>query len=87
MQLGDSTATTHEQRSRLDKALDHFDSALTELITTVETGELDQLEGAEKVAVWQRFERTRNKLPLVDHRLIAHADATDLCLGSTAPRP
>jgi Domain of unknown function (DUF222) len=78
MQLGDSTATTHEQRSRLDKALDHFDSAITELITTVETGELDQLEGAEKVAVWQRFERTRNKLPLVDHRLIAHADATDL---------
>jgi hypothetical protein len=28
--------------------------------------------------VWQRFERIRNKLPLVDHRLIANADAADL---------
>jgi hypothetical protein len=27
------------------------------------------------VAAWQRFERLRNKLPLVDHRLITHADA------------
>jgi hypothetical protein len=33
---------------------------------------------AEKVAVWQRFEAIRNKLPLVDHRLIAHAEASDL---------
>jgi hypothetical protein len=28
--------------------------------------------------VWQRFERLRNKLPLVDHQLITHADAADL---------
>ena len=43
MQLGDPTAATREQRSRLDEALDHFDSAVTGLISTIETGGLDQL--------------------------------------------
>ncbi len=78
MQLGDSTATTREPRSRLDEALDHFDTALTDLISTVETGGLDQLSAEEKVAVWQRFETLRNRLPLIDHRLIADAEAHHL---------
>jgi hypothetical protein len=30
------------------------------------------------VVVWQRFETFRNRLPLVDHSLIADAEATDL---------
>ena len=32
----------------------------------------------QKVAVWQRFETFRNRLPLIDHTLIADAEATDL---------
>ncbi|HEY6809818.1 MAG TPA: DUF222 domain-containing protein [Propionibacteriaceae bacterium] len=75
MQLGEPAGDEH---SPLDKALDHFDAALTDLIRTIETGGLDHLEGAEKVAVWQRFERIRNRLPLIDHRLIADAEASDL---------
>jgi Domain of unknown function (DUF222) len=78
MELGDPTATTREPRSRLDAALDTFDAALTELITSVETGGLDQLTAEEKVAVWQRFETLRNRQPLIDHRMIADAEASDL---------
>jgi Domain of unknown function (DUF222) len=62
----------------MDKALDTFHTALDGLISTVESGGLDQLPAAEKVAVWQRFEALRNKLPVVDHALIAHAGANDL---------
>ena len=28
--------------------------------------------------MWQRFETFRNRLPLIDHNLIADAEATDL---------
>jgi hypothetical protein len=77
-ELGDPTATTREPRSRLDEALDTFDAALTELITSVDTGGLDQLSAEEKVAVWQRFETLRNRQPLIDHRLIADAEANHL---------
>ena len=48
------------------------------LITTVESGALERLKAEEKVAVWQRFETIRNQLPLVDHRLIADAEASHL---------
>jgi hypothetical protein len=72
MELGDSTSTA------MDAALDALNEALTDLITAVESGGLDHLNSAEKVAVWQRFETIRNQLPLVDHRLIAHAESNDL---------
>jgi Domain of unknown function (DUF222) len=78
MELGDPTATTRDPRSRLDEALDTFENSLTELITTVETGGLDQLSAEEKVGVWQRFETIRNTLPLVDHSLIADAESHHL---------
>jgi hypothetical protein len=77
MELGDHSVE-RDQRSAMDEALDRFDSALTDVITTIESGGLDQLATEEKVAVWQRFESIRNKLPLVDHRLIAHAEASGL---------
>ena len=78
MELGDPTATTREPRSRLDEALDHFDAAVTDLIGTFENGGLDQLSAEEKVAVWQRFETLRNRQPVIDHQLIAAAEASDL---------
>ena len=77
MELGGHSAE-RDQRSAMDEALDRFDSALTDVITTIQSVGLDQLATEEKVAVWQRFETIRNKLPLVDHRLIAHAEASDL---------
>ena len=72
MELGDSTNTA------MDAALDALDTALTDVISTVESGGLEQLNAAGKVAVWQRFETIRNQLPLVDHRLIADAEASHL---------
>jgi len=74
MELGESS----DQRTPLDTALDTFESALLDLTTTAESGGLDQLDAEELMAVWQRFERIRNKLPLVDHSLIAAAAASDL---------
>ena len=70
MELGDSTNTA------MDAALDALNEALTDLITTVESGALERLKAEEKVAVWQRFETIRNQLPLVDHSLIADAEAS-----------
>jgi len=67
-----------DRRSPIDGILDKLHDDLTDLITEVESGRLDQLEAAEKVAVWQRLETLRNKLPLVDHGLIADAEVSDL---------
>jgi hypothetical protein len=75
MELGEPPATLG---SRLDEALDTFDAALTDLISTVESGGLDQLSAEEKVTVWQRFETLRNRQPLIDHRLIADAETHHL---------
>ena len=44
MELGDSTTAEHDQRSVVDKALDTFDAALTDLISSAETGGLDRLD-------------------------------------------
>ena len=48
------------------------------MIGTIENGGLDHLEAAEKIALWQKVETFRNKLPLIDHRLIADAEANHL---------
>jgi hypothetical protein len=78
MQLGDHTRHDRDDRLPVDGILDKLNDNLAELATAIETGGLDRLETEEKVAVWKRFEIIRNRLPLVDHRLIAHAEATDL---------
>ena len=82
MELGDPTATTREQRSATDEILDNLNDNLndnlTELLTAIESGALDHLEAAEKIAMWQKFETFRNRLPLIDHRLIAPAETNHL---------
>ena len=78
MQLGDLTAAERTERSQLDVALTGFDAALDGLINTIEAGALEPLTAAEKISFWQRFETSRNRLPLIDHALIADAEATDL---------
>jgi Domain of unknown function (DUF222) len=78
MELGDLTVDDRIERCQLEVALDGFEAALTDVIDKVETGGLDQLTADQKVALWQRFETFRNRLPLIDHNLIADAEATDL---------
>jgi Domain of unknown function (DUF222) len=78
MELGDPTAGVRGERCRLDVVLDKLDTDFAELLATVEGGGLAELNAAEKVAWWQRFETFRNRLPLIDHVLLADAEATDL---------
>ena len=78
MEFGDPPAAEREQRSVLDVALDAFEAALTDVIEKVESGGLDQLTAEQKISWWRRFETFRNRLPLIDHSLIAEAEATDL---------
>ena len=78
MQLGDLPLDTRVERDRLDAVLDKLDTAYTELLDVIESGGFAQLERAEKVVVWQRVETLRNRLPLIDHRLIMDAEAADL---------
>jgi hypothetical protein len=53
--IGDPTAAP-SQRGRLDVVLDELNANLTELIEAVECGGLDQLDAAQKLPWWQRFE-------------------------------
>jgi Domain of unknown function (DUF222)/HNH endonuclease len=79
MQLGDhNNAAEHTERSPLDVALDNLNDAYAELFDTVEAGGLYQLDAAEKISWWQKYETFRNRLPLIDHSLIADAQASDL---------
>jgi hypothetical protein len=78
MELGEPTTQQRAERGRLDVVLDTFDEVFVELLEIVETGGLDQLTANQKLEVWQRFETSCNRLPLIDHSLIADAEATDL---------
>jgi Domain of unknown function (DUF222)/HNH endonuclease len=78
MQLGDASAAERTERCQLDVALNTLDDALDGLVDTIESGGLEQLAAAEKISFWQRFEAFRNRLPLIDHTLIADAEAHDL---------
>src|SRR4051812_7577849 len=50
MQLGEPPATTRQQRSPADEILDNLNNNLTELLTAIDSGALDHLEAAEKIA-------------------------------------
>jgi Domain of unknown function (DUF222)/HNH endonuclease len=78
MGLGDPTARERTERSHLNVVLDRLNDDLAELLEAVDGSSLDQLNAAEKISFWQQFESFRNRLPLIDHRLIADAQATDL---------
>ena len=81
MELGDP-AEQGTERGRLDVVLDKLNDNFAELVEAVESGGLDQFSAAEKISWWRRFETFRNRLPLIDHSLIADAEATDLAGNS-----
>lgn len=62
----------------LAAALQALDIAASGLITIVESGILDQLGPHDKVSLWQRVEQIRNRMPLIDHVLIADAERSGL---------
>ena len=77
MELGDPLSE-RVARSDLDVILDNLNHDFAELVGKMESDGLDHLSAAEKINFWQRFETFRNRLPLIDHHLIADAEATDL---------
>jgi Domain of unknown function (DUF222)/HNH endonuclease len=81
MEFGDPEVRERGERSRLDVVLDRLDGVYAELLDIVGGGGLELLDAAGKVSFWQRFEAFRNRLPLLEHVLIADAEATDLAGG------
>jgi hypothetical protein len=77
MQLGDASAAERTERCQLNEALNALDTAVSGLVDALETGGLDQLAAVEKIDFWQRFEALWNRLPLIDHSLIADAEVSD----------
>jgi Domain of unknown function (DUF222) len=78
MELGDPDIGEPAEPFPLDVVLDKLNTDFAELLGIVEGGGLDHLNAVEKVAWWQRFETFRNRLPLIEHGLLADAEATDL---------
>ena len=87
MQLGDADTAERTERSRLDVVLDKLNDDFAELLEAIECGGLDQLDAAEKVSLVAEFETFRNRLPLIDHSLIADAEASDLADDLLLHRP
>ncbi|HEY0240301.1 MAG TPA: DUF222 domain-containing protein, partial [Friedmanniella sp.] len=73
------------QAVEVDHALDDFEAALGRLIEVVEAGGLDGFDGLRLVGFLQRFERTRNRMALVDHRAIRVAEEVGLAQTLTQP--
>ncbi|HEY5822409.1 MAG TPA: DUF222 domain-containing protein, partial [Propionibacteriaceae bacterium] len=64
--------------SPVDHALDQFLTGIDHLVKVVEDGGLDHHDDAGLVDLMQRFERGRNRLSLIDHRIIRDGQARDL---------
>jgi hypothetical protein len=69
----------------VDHALDQFGTALEHLVKVVEDGGLDRYDDSGLVAFMQSFERFRNRLSVVDHRVIGDGDARGLAGGLAQP--
>lgn len=67
-------------------ALRSLSYALDQLVGVLDGGALDHLDNAELVMFLQDFEQVRNRLPLVDHRILREASERELpaplCQGS-----
>ena len=79
MDFGPGTASdTGGDASPVLVALDRFRVGLDDLVKIVDDGALEGFDDAGLVGFLQSFEQVRNRLPLVDHRVIAEAMARDL---------
>jgi hypothetical protein len=59
-------------------ALDEFSTALDHLIKLVDDGSLEDLDADELIGFAQELEQVRNRIPLIDHRLIAAGTVVDV---------
>lgn len=71
-----------------DHALDQFVTGLDHLVKVVkvvEDGGLGHYGNADLVGFMQAFERVRNRMPLVDHRIVAEGESRGLADALTQP--
>ena len=66
------------EQTPVGRALAGLGSALDGLVDAVEAGGLDGLDDLELVGFLQGVERVRNRMPLVDHRMIRDGQARRL---------
>lgn len=59
-------------------ALEGFAGALDQLIDAVEAGGLDHFDSEELLDFMRSFERVRNKMSVVDHRVVADCDRREM---------
>lgn len=69
---------TEIEASPVDYAFDQLSTSLDHLVKVVEDGGLDHCDHLQQVRFLQGFESLRNRLSLVDHRVISHGLATGL---------
>ena len=88
MELRGTAATGVVEPTPTELALDTLSTSLDHLVKIVEDGGLDAFNDAALVGFLQDFERVRNRLPLIDHRVIGDATRRGLpdtlCQGSMA---
>ena len=73
MVLGGETADAAEL-TPIEAALDVLSTSLDHLVKLVEDGGFDSFDNPRLLDFARSFERVRNRLPLIDHRLIADAE-------------
>jgi hypothetical protein len=73
----------------VDPALDALNVSLDHLVKLVEDGRLETFDDTQLVEFVQGFERLRNRLPLIDHRMVRDAqrrNLPDVLCQSSLPR-
>jgi hypothetical protein len=84
MVLGGETATAAEP-TPVEVALDVLSTSLDHLIKLVDDGGFDSFDTSGLLDFARSFEKMRNRLPLIDHRIIADAEARQLPHELTQP--
>ncbi|HET9872034.1 MAG TPA: hypothetical protein VFP89_05495 [Propionibacteriaceae bacterium] len=78
-------ATAQQEVTAVDQAMDQLATAVDHLVKVVDDGGLDHYEFSELVGFMQSFEQVRNRLPLVDHRVIADGERRGLADALSQP--
>jgi hypothetical protein len=77
----EKTAQITREATPVDHALDHCEVDFEHLLKVVEGGDLDHYDDVDYVGFMQKYERMRNRMALVDHRVIR--DGVDRKLPET----
>lgn len=83
MELGGGS--TVGEVTPVDHALEHLSTDLDHLVKLVEDGGLDHYDNSRLVGFVQSFEQFRNRLALVDHRVVTDGDRRGLPDALTQP--